>query len=311
MPWWGFVIIGNFLLAVAAVLDKFLVSGPIADPRRYAMLSALVSIFALFLLVPGLLGYGGDAFQWQQPGALAVALGIAHGSIGVAALFFLFTAFVRDEASRAAPTVGAFNVVFTVVLAAAFLSERVSLQQGAGIALLLLGSALLTFRKGWLSSLPHYLTPALFSGFLFALSLMLLKALFGLVPFVTALVIAGITQFAVGVFLLLTSPKKAKAHNIRLQIAMPRPIFALFAAKQVLAAVGSLLIVFAISLANVSLVNATEGVKYAFLFVMVVAASLWMPRLLREDLSGSPLAAKLSGMVSTGVGFALVAIKIF
>src|SRR3989344_7408341 len=112
MPWWVFVVFGNLLVAVAVVFDKFLVSGPIESPRRYAMLSAIVSIFGVFLVIPGLLGFGGEAFMFQAPTFWVIIFGLVQSAATIAALFFLFSAFKQGEASRVAPVAGGLHHIF-------------------------------------------------------------------------------------------------------------------------------------------------------------------------------------------------------
>lgn len=308
------MVAGNFLLAVAVVLDKFIISGPIADPRRYAMLSALASIFSLFLLVPGLAGIGGEAFLFHTPNVRVILLALAQGIVIISALFFLFTAFKRGEASRVAPAVGALNAIFTILLAVLFLGERLALLQAGGIVLLIAGSLFLTFRAATLRAIHSYAAPAMISGFLFALSFVLLKALFGETSFVSAIVTVGIAQFLVGLVMLISAlrgeyvgERSSAAARAKSQLVMPKPVFVLFVGKQISASVGTLAISFAISLTSVSVVNATEGVKYAFLFVMMILLSLYFPRILGEDLRGSSVVAKVLGVIFVGIGLSFVA----
>src|SRR3989344_7526356 len=310
MPWWVFVVFGNLLVAVAVVFDKFLVSGPIESPRRYAMLSAIVSIFGVFLVIPGLLGFWGEAFMFQAPTFWVIIFGLVQSAATIAALFFLFSAFKQGEASRVAPVVGALNAIFTLAIALVFLQERASAVQFIGVGFSILGALFLTLKAQTLRALHHYAQPALFSGFLFAVAYVVLKALFNTTTFITVMVVVAVGQFLVGLLMLLTTPhhEKKKGTIVQTELLMPKRTFTLFVAKQAFASFGTLAITFSISLANVSLVNATEGLKYAFLFCMVILLSIRFPHILREDLAGSSLGAKIAGIVFVGMGLAFLAL---
>jgi len=81
----------------------------------------------------------------------------------------------------------------------------------------------------------------------------------------------------------------------------------LFFTGQVAGALGFVLVNYAISLASVSLVNAMQGVQYAFLLVMALIIAKRFPKAMTEKLSGRVLVQKIAAIILISAGIGLIA----
>jgi hypothetical protein len=73
-----------------------------------------------------------------------------------------------------------------------------------------------------------------------------------------------------------------------------------------MAACAFLLLNYSIKLGDVALVNAIQGVQYAFLLVLVAVLAKKYPRVLEEKLNRAILAQKIFAIVIIGIGLALL-----
>ena len=81
---------------------------------------------------------------------------------------------------------------------------------------------------------------------------------------------------------------------------------AVFIGNQCLGAVGFFLLNYAISLASVTLVNALQGVQYAFILLFVVLAAKWNPKLLKERITPMIITEKIFAIILIGEGLVLL-----
>src|SRR5690554_50376 len=107
MFWIIITLAAYFGFAAVAVIDKYLLAGPIKSPPLYAAIIGLLSFLA-FSLWP---------FQSYVPSADLFALDVLAGALFVAALLFYFTALKYGQASRVVPLSSALVPLFTLVFA--------------------------------------------------------------------------------------------------------------------------------------------------------------------------------------------------
>ena len=72
--------------------------------------------------------------------------------------------------------------------------------------------------------------------------------------------------------------------------------------NKIFGALGALSIFFAISRGPAALVNALQGLQYAFLFLIGASLSLWLPSLIEESLSPKAIMQKIFGMFMVSLG---------
>ncbi len=288
MNWIAAAILAQFVLGSSAVVDKFLLAKRFPNPYGYAFWLGLLGIFSV-LLIP---------FGFAVPHAGIVVVALAAGVTFLLALLFYFAALFRGEASTVTLIVGSLSPIVTYLAAFYLLETDLRGYQWGAFALLLVGGALLVQaeKKEFRGAV---LALSLASAVIYGVSNTLTKGVFEHASF-----IAGFVWIKFGgvlaSLLLLTIPQfraliLARSRRTRIERQ------GLYFANRAYAALGSLLLYFAFSIGHPALVDATNTLKYGFIFL-----GGWL--ILRERFSGRVLAGKIAALIliCTGI-FVLVA----
>ncbi|KKR48749.1 MAG: Conserved hypothetical membrane protein, DUF6 family [Candidatus Magasanikbacteria bacterium GW2011_GWC2_40_17] len=292
--WLLISLIGYFLNALSAVVDKILISKKISNPAVYVFYISLLGLFGLVLAPWGL-----ALISWWN---LFVSL-IAGISFALA-LLYLFKSLKISESSRITPFIGGFSPIFVFIFSFFILNERLNPKQIMAFVVIILGTVLISLGKTGKSNSRRVYWLALFSAFFFGLSYALTKYLFNNLSFVNAFVWLRLTTFVGALFLLLSAQNRHDIFHQDKKIARQSGFLFLFG--QVAGAASFLLINYAISLASVTLVNALQGLQYAFLLVLVLILFKWRPNLLEEKIKGWVLVQKILAIILIGWGLFLL-----
>ncbi|PJE75493.1 hypothetical protein COV04_04620 [Candidatus Uhrbacteria bacterium CG10_big_fil_rev_8_21_14_0_10_48_11] len=296
MSWLLIVLAGHLANALSYVVNKILLAGKMQTP----------SVFVFYIGTLGLLSFVLLPFGNLYPLAPVTMIeAFVGGASFMGALLAFFTALKKGETTRVVPFVGSFVSLWTLLLAGIILGERLNGIEWVGIALLIVGSIIITREptasKTRLNSVEVFYI--VLAGGLFALSYTVTKVVFNAADFIPAFLWMRVFAFASVVPLLLLP-------NIRRQIFSgngERPPF-LFYLGQGFGAIGFVLLNFGVDLApSVSVVNALQGVQYAFLFLFVVFFAYFAPRILKEKFTFAIVVQKVGALIVLGIGLALVA----
>jgi drug/metabolite transporter (DMT)-like permease len=302
MTWLWSAVIAHSANAVVFVADKGLLKSDtvMGRPIRYAFFSGVSAGIAVVL------------FPWvrEWPTWFVVNWSIVAGVLHLAALWTFFIILRKRESSRIVPLVGAAVPLWTIVLAAVFLGERLGGMVYLGSLLLVVGGWLLSFsvKHGrLLDTQDWFLIVA--SGFLFAAYFTVVKHLYDHSPsFMSAFMYGRIIEALLSLFLVWSvfekgkSKQKIKSKQHKKNLGAG----ALFVGNKGLAAAAFMLQSYAIRLGSVSVVNALQGVQYLVLLVLVTGASLKWPKTYEEELSRVSLAQKFAGITVVSLGLALL-----
>lgn len=296
---WLFVAVGAyFLLAAAALIDKFLLAGKLDDPKIYAFYVGVLSS-AAFLLLP--FGF------WSGPEPALFLTGVAAGAAQIYGCYFYFSALKKMEAPRAVPAVGslvpiaAFFLTALVSGGAAVLGEK----ELAGFFLLIAGGWMIT-AKGFLpakTGLPFVVMAA----FLFAANVVLAKLVYLHLPFIKGfLLMAFGSTFAAISFLAAKSVRQAVFFTKKTQ-KRNRPGILFFLGQGMGGGAFLLqsLAVFLAPQANVPVINALAGVQYVFIFVFSIFLAKYFPKVFGQKTSPTALAQKIIAILLIGAGLAI------
>ncbi|HBP00755.1 MAG: hypothetical protein UY41_C0017G0017 [Candidatus Moranbacteria bacterium GW2011_GWE1_49_15] len=297
LGWLTIAVSGYLLIAVVAVLDKYLLHSRISKPAIYAFYVSIFSLFALAFI----------PFGFSFPAAKVAVWAIASGFFFIYGLLALYRAVQENEVSRVAPLVGTIIPLVSVVYAFFFLGERLGLLGVAAVLILAAGGFLVSF------DLPIK-NLKLFKGFKYsvlagvsqAISLGLLKEVFNNTDFINGFVWNRLGFFLAGLSLLLfpVFRKQIKKSFNQKGTSGSRVAStgALFTLNKVLAGVGSFLIVMAISRGSVSAVNAAGSIQFVFVLIFVSVLSVWHHHIYREKLAFSDWMQKFLAVMFIGVG---------
>lgn len=298
MIWLVIAIIAYLLNAIAAVVDKFLLTKSIPQPVVYAFFISALGILAL-VLIP---------FGFTVPVASQIVVSLLAGLTFTYALLYLFKALKCNDTSRITPFIGGLSPVFILLLSFAFLGERLGHNEIFAFLALVLGTILITLDLGKKKTGQGGFWLATFSAALFAVSYVLTKEVYNNQEFISGFIWTRIGAFIGALMLLLP---KANREAIRVNLKKPKTqqkkTGGIFIFGQAAGALSYLLVNYAISLASVSLINAMQGLQYVFLLFLVFFLSKFHPAVLKEKLTRRIIIQKVSAIVLVGLGLALIA----
>jgi transporter family protein len=138
MDWRAYAILSALFAAMTAIFGKLGVAEINSDLATFLRTIVVVALCACIVTARG---------AWQNPADIAPK-GMAYLTLSGLATGLSWICYYRamqtGPASRVAP-IDKLSVVFVVVLAAAFLGERLSLKTGIGAILVSAGAALMAF----------------------------------------------------------------------------------------------------------------------------------------------------------------------
>ena len=299
---WLFVaLLGNALLAVVAVIDKFILTKSVAKPIIFVFYSTIFVLPFLLLLPFGmkLPAFGNDYLIFIVSG-ICFALG----------LWTMYIAILKNEISHAGPLIGAAAPFFILFLSRFFLSEQLSVRALLAALLLIIGSLVISFDQsaenhGWKRSMSW----GIFAGFLFAVSHVAAKYAYDSYGFFNGFVF---TKLPIGIFgaLLLLSPSVRSIFRKSEKTAAVKQAntkwLTLVYADIGLGIVGTVLLQYAMALGSVSLVNALAGVQYAMLIIIVALISKFFPKIIKESFTKKEIIQKVVAVFIIGIGLFLL-----
>ncbi len=288
------------------VLDKAILGtgGSIAKPAKYAGYSGLVAAGAAALLL----------FGYAPPTLFIMGWSLVAGVLWVAALWLFFVGLKFGEPSRIVPIIGSAVPLFTLLIAATFLGERLAGGEILAVLFLIAGGALLSIRLKGVSGVPiKALAGAVFGGAAFAGHFALTKFLYdNFDPFLAAFSYVRLGVGIVAALLLLwlwvTSPKKKKrtARASKAKKKRTALVATAFVSSKVIGTGALVLQNYAISLGSVTIVNALQGTQYVFVLLLAGVVSTRWPKLFREELGRVALMQKIAGILLVSVGLILI-----
>lgn len=285
-------VIAHGLIGLSLVWDKILLQRRgMQNPVTYVFWLGAISIFGL-LLIP---------FGFHMPSVKVALIAGAAGLCDLGATWFYYSALKAGEASEQVAAMGGFTPVATVLLSLPLLTVNLD-GQWIGFVLMTLGGFVMFFAEK--VPLKRMLPNVAAAAVLFGLTNVLQKIAFNEAKFVS-----GYVFFTIGTFLgaaaLLIRPKWRQQIFQKSEEAPPRSK-AGYMMNRFLAGVGSFLVVFAISKASPSLVEAISGVRYVIIFIGAYMITKWRPSWFREDFGRRALIVKAIGTGLVVAGLILV-----
>lgn len=308
MSWISIALAAYFFLAIANVLDKFLVEKILPGSRAYAFIACLAGAIVV-LAAPWLL-------DW--PGSYWLIVNLLSGGIFALALWSLYESLRRGEASRTLVFIGGLTPVITISFSVLFLGERHSVVEWLGIAALIAGifvvaalpkrrSFLWRFLKFPVVRQERALIFAMFSSLAYAAYFLLSKYAYSAQDFASAFIWTRIgAALAVLSFLLFPAGRQEIRRALFKKSSQPKKSWLLVLSNQALGSAGFILQNYAIFLGTVSLVNALQGAQYAFLLVISAILATIKPKILKEDFSWRSSLQKGAAVILVGLGLYLL-----
>ncbi len=295
--WFVIALLGYLLFAIVFVLDKFILTKTVGKPIVYTFYSTIFMLAALLAWPFGVELLAGVDWLW------AIVSGVTFGF----ALWAMFIAVKKGEASHINPFLGGFITIFTFGFAAIFLSETLSEFQLAGMVILIFASLLLSFEKRKGTSGIHIgYAWAILAGLLFAISHTTAKYIYELYPFITGFVWTRTTTGLVGLLLLCyPSVRRTFKKKEKTKKKTKKHVFAIVFSDKALSVIATILIQYAIAIGSVTLVNAMVGIQYVMMFLLILFMTRFFPKVFKEYVTKRELAVQWMSLFLVVIGSAM------
>jgi len=235
-----------------------------------------------------------------------VLYAIAVGTMPLFAFWFYSKALMVEEVSRITPLFQ-FIPIFVVLLSALFLGEILNAQKYFGIALIVLTSILISYRKTEngksLSSAFKLMIP--FTAIIAVYSV-LNKYLLGYLDYWSVFFWMMIGSWFGVMFML--AFHKPRIEFVKTVAQLGKRTFVVAFLGESAYVLGTIYALIATSLGYVSLVSALSGLQHFFVFIYMLLLSLFVPTILKEEINRNVVALKIVAIVLMFVGTWLITV---
>lgn len=297
MDWLLFALLSPAFWGLNNVINKFLMT-----KKFKGYFSIVIYLNFVDLIFAGTV-YVFTSVSFSFPYVLFV---MVVGVMPVIAFWFYTKALLVEEISRITPLFQ-FIPIFVVVLSVLFLGEILSIQRYFGIALIVVTSLLISYRKtdngNSLSSAFKLMIP--FTAIL-AVYTVLNKYLLGYLDFWSVFFWMMIgSWFGVVLMLGFSTPREEFVSTVS---HLGKRTFLIVFFGEGTYILGTIFSLIATSMGYVSLISALAGLQHFFVFVYVLLLSLFVPRILKEEMNKPVIALKIIAITLMFVGTWLITV---
>lgn len=311
MNWLIIALVAYFLLAIANLIDKFLVEKVLGSARAYTFLASIMGLL-VFVAAPWTLNW---------PGLTMFIFNIVLGGFFTLALLFLYAALRRGEASKILVLVGGSTPIFSAPLAFMFLGDVFSARQVIAISLLFIGLLIIAFlpsrnknfwekiysRLSLKSTKPQLgVLLAVLSGLAYAIFFVGSKYAYQGQEFLSAFLWTRLGAALFASLILFSKRARQEISAIFKPNKGNNKKQGLLVVNQGLGAFGFILQNYAIYLGPVAIVNALQGVQYVWIIILGALISIFAPKVLKEDLSRNIIIKKILAILIISAGLYLL-----
>jgi drug/metabolite transporter (DMT)-like permease len=289
ITWISLVIVGHFFGALSVMGDKFLISDrQLKSPMLYAFYVSILSGFVIFMVPFG---------SVSIPSSTVLLLSLAVSASYIISILLLYTSLKSASAAEVIPLIGAITAIFTFILKLFFFSEVLPDNFFLASLFLVTGMALIS-HFDFPRKIFWYIVGA---GLLFGLSSILAKEIFEITTFADGFFWTRMAN-VFGALLLLLIP--ANFRQIFGKKNTPGTKTSLFViGNKIIGSLAFILIFYAISIGNVSLINALAGLQFVFLFIFTIIFSKQFPRYFGGKITDHEIIHKIIAISIILIGF--------
>ncbi len=290
-------ILAQIFLGVSIVVDKYILHAKEGrKPISYVFWIGILNIFGGFLLL----------YKFQTPSLMLVGLSALSGFVFLLAILFYYKAIYAGAVSESAPVIGGLAPIATYYLESLIGFSEIDLVQKVAFGMLVfsgflfLSSQKLNFKK----VLPWAILASIFT----ALATVLEKIVFSETNFTTGFGMMKLFSFLAALGLLLIPKIKAQIFSDSKNTSTKHGIQ--YFANRILAAAGSFLIFYAISIENrPALIEAAAGLRYAIIFVLAYILYRHNHKQLADKFSGWTFTIKIIATLLIVVGLGILSVQ--
>jgi drug/metabolite transporter (DMT)-like permease len=292
MEWMLFTLLAVFFWSVCNILDKFVVTRYIRNPIIMMMfLSSFSLIFAFIVAI----------FQPITIPSISLLLPLlASGICYFIGCSLYLKSLTVEEVSRVV-SLYSITPIFVLILSTVFLHEIFTWDKYVGILLIVLGSVLISLKKEAKFKLSKALSLMTMSAIFIAFYYILQKFALNSLSYWNVFFWVRIGCFLSAPFLFFFY------HKLFVESLKKYPVTGVYLPIiEILNVVGVYLIVIAYSVGYAGLVSAFTEIHSLVVFLMVVALSVFKPKILKEEMKGSTLLMKLISIIMIIAGAILI-----
>lgn len=278
MSWVLLATIGQFLNAVVAFLDKYIVTDEKALPRPfvYAFYTCLLTgfwvIIYLFGYIPSFAGLGVPTFEHiQTPTIQVVGMSFLAAYTFFMALVSMYEALKRAEAVNVMPVIGSVSALSALGMSYTFLNISLTTTHLWGVVVLALGTLLVAQtmpQRSLLLNLVH-------SGVFFALHFIAMKGLFLETSFDDGFFWSRVCLVIFALSLLMVPTYFDKITEQTKKTTRKTGFVMVF--TKILAGVAAFLMLKATDMGDVAVVQALDGLKFVFILFITITFGNLLP----------------------------------
>lgn len=294
MEWYVYALLAPAFWALNNVLIKFLLTNKFKSnlPLIFTAIS-MDTIFALIVFASGAVRY---YFPYSVFAFLA-------GAMPLAAFWFYSKALLIEEVSRIV-TLFQLIPVFVVFLSVIFLNEILGASRYLGIALIVLASVLVSYRKTSQKPFLGILKFMIPFGVIIATYTVVNKILVGYLSFWSVFFWNILGTFAASL-LLLTLPKPRETILKTISVIGKKTLLTAFIGEG-LYVIGTICSLIALSVTDASLASSLFGLQPFYVFFYTIILSIFSPQILKEEINKETLLLKISAVTLMFIGTTLV-----
>jgi len=305
MSWLTLTIIAQFLNSIVALFDKYFVtSKKITTPILYVFYTGFLTALGILLYVPALFikTLGLPQFSNIEMLGMLTFSAIATASLSqLVALWALFSALKKNDASDVVPVIGSLSAICALVIGFVFGATSLPFHFTIGFALLVTGTLLISHFR---FSITTFLL-TLLAGLGFALHGLLLKVALSNSSFDTGFFWFACITSVFSLMLFAFRPVR-KAFFSQTKEKHIKSTGALLIGNKVIAGIAGILLIKAIEIGEVSLVQALGGLQFVFLFLLAVIFGRVTSIDFGENMTRKDIYHKLISIGIISAGFVLL-----
>ena len=309
MPTWILiVIVAQVLYAIAAIVDKYIVtSKKVSKPFIYAFYVTVLSVVPIFLFVFGFFNSDIGSFKFpslfnvDRPSTSLMAMAILAALAGFQGLISLYSALRETDASDVVPVVGSLSAIAAFLFSFLVLDEQLTRNFFLGFLFLVSGTLLIghfRFNKKIVLLTTH-------AGLLFGIKATMMKFMFLNAGFDHVFFWTRIGVLIVVVNLLLVPRYNEKVKFNTTKTGVGKGGFWVIG-NSILGGVAAFITLKAIDIGNVTIVQALGGLNFIFLTIISITLGRFIPESAGENNAGKDILHKIISIILVAIGFAFL-----
>lgn len=298
MDWIFFSLISRAFWAGDNIVDKLLIGKYIKNPYVLTLLGGIAPlIISIFIIL---------FYKLQWIGLIPTIVILLAGIIQIVAVFAFYRALAKEEVSRVIPLFQ-LTPVFVLILSAVFLKESLSINQYLGFILILLGGFFISLKRiEGVFKLREAFWWMILSSLIYGVQAIINKSLYVKYPYLDLTFYQGIGIF-IPTFALLTFSSKSRNSFIKEFSNLNRTGWIIVVLAAIFIAGAYLSGLWAFRTGSASLISVLRGFQSIFIFIFSLVLSIWLSKILKEEITGGVLLTKIIAISLMLVGLFFIA----